>query len=128
MIFKIGEEVVDEVVVNIPGCNDIIKFSLDRSLTSLEYNYLAELRTSTGFVTEKATAQLMSPQAVRVLVVETTGDKVASAAPDWFGDEVTCDPAYTNAALSRRVDAQRNLPRKIALYYRINDLDDGLLC
>ena len=22
--------------------------------------------------------------------------------PDWFGEEVTCDPAYTNAALSRR--------------------------
>lgn len=23
--------------------------------------------------------------------------------PDWFGQEVTCDPAYTNAAMSRQV-------------------------
>lgn len=99
MIFKIGEEVVDEVVINIPGCNDILKFSLDRSLTSLEYNYLAELRTSTGFVTEKATAQLMSSQAVRVLVVETTGNKVASAAPDWFGFELSNWNTASDAAV-----------------------------
>lgn len=39
-----------------------------------------------------------------VAEVEFTSEEEATAfhAPDWFGEEVTCDPAYTNAALSRR--------------------------
>ena len=89
LIFKSGDEVVDEVVLNIPGCSDIMRFSLDRSLTSLEYNYLGELRTSTGFVTEAATAQLMGSKGVRVLAVETTGEKVSSENPDWFTFELS---------------------------------------
>lgn len=89
IIFKAGDQVVDEVVVNIPGCNDIIDLSFDRSLTSLEYNYLGELRTSTGFVTEAASAQLMGSQGVRVLVVETTGAKVSAKSPDWFTFELS---------------------------------------
>lgn len=89
ILFKSGEEVIDEVVVNIPGCSDIMRFSLDRSLTSLEYNYLGELMTTTGFVTEAATAQLLGSKGVRVLVVETTGDKVGKENPDWFTFELS---------------------------------------
>ena len=89
LIFKSGEEVIDEVEVKIPGCSDIINFSLDRSLTSLEYNHLGELMTATGFVTDAATAQLMGSKGVRVLAVETTGEKVSAENPDWFTFELS---------------------------------------
>lgn len=41
---------------------------------------------------------------LRLAEVEFPTEEAAAAfqAPDWFGPEVTYDPAYTNAALSRR--------------------------
>ena len=88
IIFKSGDQVIDEVVVNIPGCGDILNFSLDRSLAALEYNYLGELMTSAGFVTDAASAQLLSSKGARVFAIETTGGKVADT-PEWFTVEMS---------------------------------------
>ena len=43
-----------------------------------------------------------APLVVAEVEFPSEEEAAAFAAPDWFGDEVTCDPAYTNAALSRR--------------------------
>lgn len=43
-----------------------------------------------------------APLVVAEVEFSSEEDAAAFSAPDWFGEEVTCDPAYTNAALSRR--------------------------
>ena len=88
VVFKNGNAVLGEVKVNIPGCNDIMTFSLDMSLTSIEYNYLGSYKTSTGFVEGSLMGHLTGSKNVRVFTVETTGNKVGAENPDWFKVEV----------------------------------------
>ncbi len=50
---------------------------------------------------------VFAPPFAPLVLAEVEFSSVAEAAafqpPDWFGEEVTYDPAYTNAALSQRV-------------------------
>ena len=43
-----------------------------------------------------------APLVVAEVEFSSEEEAAAFAAPDWFGEDVTCDPTYTNAALSRR--------------------------
>lgn len=44
----------------------------------------------------------LAPLVVAEVEFETEEQALAFAPPAWFGKEVTCDPRYANAALSRR--------------------------
>ena len=43
----------------------------------------------------------LAPLVIAEVEFPTEGEAMAFQPPDWFGEEVTCNPAYTNAALSR---------------------------
>lgn len=87
--FKLGDNVLKELEIMIPGCMDIMTFSIDMSLAELEYNYIGEINTSTGYVEVPATGHLFGVKDVRVFAVETTGGKVGAENPDWFTIEMT---------------------------------------
>lgn len=91
VVFKVGETVVHEVTASIPGCRSIMSFYLNMSLTSLEYNYLGAVSTSTGYVEESATGNVFGPKGVRIFAVETTGGKVGQVLTDdsWFKLEIS---------------------------------------
>lgn len=89
IIFKSGDVVLAELVAKIPGCQDIMTFSIDMSLTELDYNYLGEVNTSTGYIEGPATGRLSGVRDVRVFAVETTGGKVGAEDPDWFKVEIS---------------------------------------
>jgi len=87
IVFKVGQEVLHEIPVAIPGCRDIMSFTIDMSLTELSYNAAGQLKTTTGgYETIDATGKVFGTKDVKVFVVETTGGVVA-AEPSWF--EVT---------------------------------------
>lgn len=88
IIFKNGNYVISELVVNIPGCKDILSYNLDMSLTELVFNHMGELKTSTGYIDQAATGNLKGSKQVRVLAVETTGNTVGLMNPEWFKIEV----------------------------------------
>lgn len=87
--FKLGDNVLKELEIMIPGCLDIMTFSIDMSLAELEYNYIGEINTSTGYIEVPATGHLFGVKDVRVFAVETTGGKVGAENPDWFTIEMT---------------------------------------
>ncbi len=87
--FKLGDNVLKELEIMIPGCQDIMTFSIDMSLAELEYNYIGEINTSAGYIEVPATGHLFGVKDVRVFAVETTGGKVGAENPDWFTIEMT---------------------------------------
>lgn len=92
VVFKVGETIVHEVTAAIPGCKGIMTFYLDMTLTSLNYNHLGAVSTSTGYVEESATGHVFGTKGVRIFAVETTGGKVGqvlSGDDAWFKVEVS---------------------------------------
>ena len=81
--FMYGEKVLHEITVKIPGCKDIMTYTIDMSLTELNYNAAGWISTTTGYEEIKATARVFGTKDVKVMAVETTGGKVGSA-PSWF--------------------------------------------
>lgn len=72
------------ITVNIPGCKDIMTFSIDMGMTALDFNNRGKIKTATGFVEAQVAAHLTGVKGVRVVAVETTGNKVGKENPDWF--------------------------------------------
>ena len=89
IVFKMGDAVIGEISVFMPGCQDIMSFVVSMSLTELEYNYIGEVNTSTGYISSLATATLSGVKGVRVFAVETTGGVVGGENPEWFTYEMT---------------------------------------
>lgn len=89
MVFKNGNTVLSEVEVVIPGCKDIMSFGMDMSLTELDFNYLGRFKTTTGYVEGSVSGHLRGTKNVRVLAVETTGNKVGTENPEWLKVEVS---------------------------------------
>ena len=85
--FKKGDTVLKTLKVTIPGCREIMTFSLDMSLTALEYNYLGRFKTSTRYVEGPATGRLMGTKGVKLFAVETTDKKLVKD-PEWFKIEL----------------------------------------
>ena len=99
IIFKFGETMIRKVTVNMPGCQDIMTFAVSMSLTELDYNYLGEVNTSTGYIAGPATATLTGVKGVRVFAVETTGGKVGAENPEWFTYSMTTWDPSTDAPI-----------------------------
>ncbi len=98
IVFKVGQEVLHEIPVAIPGCRDIMSFTIDMALTELSYNAAGQLKTTTGgYETIDATGKVFGTKDVKVFVVETTGGVVA-AEPSWFkvtvANYLTSDAAH----------------------------------
>lgn len=103
IVFKFGETLVKKVAVNMPGCQDIMTFAVSMSLTELDYNFMGEVNTSTGYISSFATAVLTGVKNVRVLAVETTGAKVGNENPEWFKYEISnWDPSVDAPVMQDR--------------------------
>lgn len=83
IVFKVGESVLHEIPVKIPGCSDIMTFSVDMSLTELAYDAAGWVKTTSGYIEGPATGRLFGTKDVKVCVVETTGG-TAGSEPSWF--------------------------------------------
>lgn len=104
IFFKNGDTVIGELKVNIPGCNDIMTFSLDMSLTSIEYNSAGNYKTSTGYVEGSLMGHLTGSQNVRMFAVETTGNKIGAENPEWLKVEVAKWNTANDAAVLQERD------------------------
>ena len=75
IVFKSGETVINEIKVSIPGCKDIMSYSLGMALTELDFNAAGEVMTSTGYADVDVTASVFGTSKVEVLVFEKTAGK-----------------------------------------------------
>ena len=112
IVFKVGQEVLHEIPVAIPGCRDIMSFTIDMSLTELSYNAAGQLKTTTGgYETIDATGKVFGAKDVKVFVVETTGG-VVGAEPSWFevtvANYLTSDGAHVLQERDVRFEVEEN--------------------
>lgn len=77
-----------------------------RLLSKAEGNWIAKTRYRIPWDGVTIELDVFAPPFAPLIVAEAEFPDEAAAlsfhGPDWFGREVTYDPAYTNAALSRR--------------------------
>lgn len=85
IVFKYEDTVIHEVKVTIPGCKDIMSYSLGMALTALDFNASGEVMTSTGYEDVDVTATLFGTSEVSVAAFEMEGGKyVTDKAPEWM--------------------------------------------
>jgi hypothetical protein len=85
IVFKYGETVIHEVKVTIPGCKDIMSFSLDMALTELDFNAAGEVMTSTGYADVDVTASVFGTSRVEVRAIEYVNGRYMVEKPvDWM--------------------------------------------
>lgn len=83
IVFKFGDSVLHEIPVKIPGCKDIMTYSVDMSLTELSYNVEGWVSTESGYIEGPASGRIFGTRDAKVTVVETTGGQ-PGAEPSWF--------------------------------------------
>ena len=112
--FKAGNDLVCEIPVSIPGCKDIMTYSLNMNLTALEYNYLGHIKTSLGFAEEVVTGNVFGTKDVKAFAVETTGGKV--------GEMLSGQDAWFNVEMSAYVDAkEQNVLQERTLTFTVKE-------
>ena len=88
--------------VNLP----LTEASYRHLLAKADGNVIAKDRFFIPYRTHTIELDVFAPPFAPLVVAEvefsTEAEALAFVAPEWFGEEVTHDPAYTNAALSRK--------------------------
>lgn len=84
--FMLGEEKLHEVTVNIPGCRDIMSYTIGMNMTEYDFNYLGDIKTELGYVEGAATATVKGTSEVSVFAVECTGGvyDTENVNPEWL--------------------------------------------
>lgn len=90
ILFKSGETTIHEVAVTIPGCKDIMKWTVAMALTSLDYNAAGEVMTSIGYEPVEVTATIYGTSKTDVKAFEIVNGKyVIDSEPDWVSVKVS---------------------------------------
>ena len=87
--FCFAGEVIYEVEVTIPASKTLSSYSIDMSLTELDFSYKGNLKNSTGYSAAMATGHVFGHAGVDLFAVEMIGGKPSGKAPEWLKIEMT---------------------------------------
>ena len=100
IVFKYEDTVIHEVEVTIPGCKDIMSYTLGMALTELDFNAAGDVMTSTGYEDVDVTATLFGTADVSIAVFEMIGGKyVTDKDPEWMTVTVSAFNTADDAAV-----------------------------
>ncbi|MBQ3613782.1 MAG: hypothetical protein II989_06790 [Bacteroidales bacterium] len=100
LVFKMGDDVVHEMTVNIPGCREIMTYSVSMALTELDFNHVGQIKASAGFIDGPVTATIFGSSESDVFAVEYVNGKYdlnASDNPEWLDITVGSFDSSDNA-------------------------------
>lgn len=110
--FNFAGETILEVEVTIPASKLLSNYSLDMSLTELDFSYKGNVKNSTGFSSPMATGRVFGPADVDLLAVEIIGGKPSGKAPEWLNIEMTAYDSSKDADVLQtrefRITVQEN--------------------
>ena len=107
IVFKSGETVIHEIKVTIPGCKDMMSYSLGMALTELEFNAAGEVMTSTGYADVDVTASVFGTSKVDVKVFEKVAGKyVIDKAVEWVDVTVSAFDTASDAPVLQDRDVK----------------------
>lgn len=68
--FKVGEKVIKEYGISIPGCEGIFSYSVGMAMSEIVFDYAGKIKTSTGFLDGPATVSVRGTSGIKVFAVE----------------------------------------------------------
>ena len=100
IVFKSGETVIHEIKVTIPGCKDIMSYTLGMALTELDFNAAGEVMTSTGYADVDVVASVFGTSKVDVCVFEKVAGKyIVDQAAEWVNVTVSAFNTASDASV-----------------------------
>lgn len=85
LVFRLGDAVLHEMKVTIPGCKDIISYSIDMALTELAFNSAGDVMTTTGYADIDVTGTVFGTSQTEIFACEYVGGRyVIDSEPDWI--------------------------------------------
>lgn len=115
ILFKKDETTVYELAVNIPGCKEIMSYSVAMSLVELDFSYAGQIKTTTGFIDGPVTASIFGTKNSDVFAVEFVNGKFdlnASDDPEWINISMsnfnTADGADVLQSRSVEISVEEN--------------------
>jgi hypothetical protein len=89
--FKYAGQVIKSVKIAIPGCRNMISYSLGMSLTAIEFNYSGQYKTTSGFMEAPLKGSVTAHSEMTIRTVEIIDGKYVEAAPTWLNYELNVD-------------------------------------
>lgn len=89
--FKYAGQVIKSLRIMIPGCRDMISYSLGLSLTSIEFNYSGQYKTTSGYMEAPLKGSVIAHSAMTVRTVEIIDGKFVETVPTWLNCELNVD-------------------------------------
>ena len=115
IVFKSGDTVIHEIKTSIPGCKDIMTYSLGMALTHLDFNAAGDVKTSTGYADVEVTASVFGTSKVEVSAFEMVGGKyVLDKSPEWIDITVSAFNTASDAAVLQDRDVKISVTENMA--------------
>ena len=89
--FKFAGQVIKSVNLTIPGCRDMISYSLGMSLSTIEFNYSGQYKTASGYMEAPLKGSVTAHSAMTLRSVEIIDGQFVETAPEWLKYELNVD-------------------------------------
>ena len=86
--FKYSGQVIKTVSIAIPGCRAMISHNLGMSLSTVEFNYQGQYKTTSGYMDAPLKGTVTAPSSMVLRTVEIVNGVYAEAVPAWLNCEL----------------------------------------
>ena len=88
LTFKFFGQTIKTVNLTIPGCRNMISYNLGMSLTSLEFNYSGQYKTTSGYMEAPVKGHVTAPTSMVMRAVELVDGVFTETTPTWLTYEL----------------------------------------
>lgn len=126
VVLKSDDTVLSEFDVTIPGCKDIMSWSVNMGLTELDFNAAGDLKTALGYEPVPVEGMVLGTSAVQVFAVERVAGKYnvsGQEQPSWVNIEMSAyntagsSPVLQERTFTVTVDENTGDERSAALFF-----------
>ena len=97
--FCFAGETIYELMVTIPASKTLSSYSIDMSLSELEFSYRGNVKNATGFSYPAATGRIFGYSGVSLFAVEMIDGKPAAQSPEWLAIETVAYDSSKDASV-----------------------------
>ena len=91
ILFKYAGQTIKTMSLSVPGCREIISYVMGMSMSSVEFNYTGQYKTSSGYMDAPINGHVTAPSSMSMRIVEIVGGTFTQAVPEWLQCEVEVD-------------------------------------
>ena len=91
LTFKYAGQVIKTVTLTVPGCREMISHVLGMSLSTVEFNYTGQFKTTSGYMDAPLKGTVTAPTSMVLRKVEIVDGQYVEAAPAWLNCELNVD-------------------------------------